>query len=167
MNAAPANTGESVIVTGTRSLGRKARDSTSPIDVITSATLRRSGQPNLADALVRTDPSINIAAMGADTADLTSSIVLRGLNPDDTLVLIDGKRRNGTANITADAGPEQGATPVDLNMIPAAAIDHIEVLRDGAAAPVRLRCGRRRRQRHHEEGRSRHHRQCGDRCERL
>ena len=129
-----ANTGEAVIVTGTRSLGRKARDSTSPIDVITSATLRRAGQPNLADALVRTDPSINTTAEGADTADLTSALVLRGLNPNDTLVLIDGKRRNGTANITADAGPEQGATPVDINMIPAAAIDHIEVLRDGAAA---------------------------------
>ena len=133
-NAAAANTGESLIVTGTRSLGRKARDSTSPIDVITAATLRRSGQPNLADALVRTDPSINMNAMGADTADLTAALVLRGLNPDDTLVLIDGKRRNGTANITADAGPQQGATPVDINMIPAAAIDHIEVLRDGAAA---------------------------------
>ena len=129
-----AAAGESVIVTGTRSLGRKARDSTSPIDIVTAATLRRSGQPNLADALVRTDPSININAMGADTADLTAAIVLRGLNPDDTLVLIDGKRRNGTANISADAGPQQGATPVDLNMIPAAAIDHIEILRDGAAA---------------------------------
>ena len=134
VGAAPVNTGETVIVTGTRSLGRKARDSTSPIDVITAATLRRSGQANLADALVRTDPSINMAGMSSDTAALTSSIVLRGLNPDDTLVLIDGKRRNGTANISADAGPQQGATPVDLNMIPAAAIDHIEVLRDGAAA---------------------------------
>ena len=132
--AAAANSGESVIVTGTRSLGRKARDSTSPIDVISATTLRRSGQPNLTDALVRTDPSITVNAMGADTADLTAAIVLRGLNPDDTLVLIDGKRRNGTANITADAGPQQGATPVDLNMIPAAAIDHIEILRDGAAA---------------------------------
>ena len=132
--ASTANTGESVIVTGTRSLGRKARDSTSPIDVVSAATLRRSGALNLADALVRTNPAINVEAMGADTAALTAAIVLRGLNPNDTLVLIDGKRRNGTANITADAGPEQGATPVDINMIPAAAIDHIEVLRDGAAA---------------------------------
>ena len=129
-----ANTGEAVIVTGTRSLGTKARNSTSPIDVITASALHRTGEPNLAAALVKTDPSINAAAEGADTADLTSALVLRGLNPNDTLVLIDGKRRNGTANITADAGPEQGATPVDINMIPAAAIDHIEVLRDGAAA---------------------------------
>nr|WP_321984832.1 TonB-dependent receptor [uncultured Lichenicoccus sp.] len=133
-SSAAANAGESVIVTGTRSLGRKARDSTSPIDVVTAATLRRSGQLNLSDALTKTDPSIGVNAMGADTADLTAAIVLRGLNPDDTLVLIDGKRRNGTANISADAGPQQGATPVDVNMIPAAAIDHIEVLRDGAAA---------------------------------
>ena len=132
--SALANTGEAVIVTGTRSVGLKARNSTSPVDVITSATLTRAGTPTLAQALVQTDPSINVAAEGADTADLTSALVLRGLNPNQTLVLIDGKRRNGTANITADAGPEQGATPVDINMIPAAAIDHIEVLRDGAAA---------------------------------
>ncbi|WP_422864411.1 TonB-dependent receptor plug domain-containing protein [Endosaccharibacter trunci] len=126
--------GESVIVTGTRNLGKKARDSTSPIDVISAATLSRSGQVNLADQLNRTDPSISIQAYGADTQALVAAIRLRGLNPNDVLVLIDGKRRHATSNITADAGPEQGATPVDLNMIPAAAIDHIEILRDGAAA---------------------------------
>lgn len=131
---AAADSGESIIVTGTRSLNKKARDSTSPIDVISATTLRRSGQPNLGDQLVRTDPSINIAAMGSDTAALTSSIQLRGLGGNEVLVLVDGKRRHTTANITADAGPLQGATPVDINMIPAAAIDHIEVLRDGAAA---------------------------------
>ena len=131
---AAADSGETVIVTGTRSLNRKARDSTSPIDVITAATLARSGQPNLSDQLTRTDPSISIQAYGADTQALVAAIRLRGLSPNDVLVLIDGKRRHATANITADAGPEQGATPVDLNMIPAAAIDHIEILRDGAAA---------------------------------
>ncbi|MGI4959894.1 MAG: TonB-dependent receptor plug domain-containing protein [Janthinobacterium lividum] len=131
---AAADAGESIIVTGTRSLNKKARDSTSPIDVISATTLRRSGQPNLGDQLVRTDPSINIAAMGSDTAALTAAIQLRGLSGNEVLVLVDGKRRHTTANITADAGPEQGATPVDINMIPAAAIDHIEVLRDGAAA---------------------------------
>ena len=126
--------GESVIVTGTRNLGKKARDSTSPIDVISAATLTRSGQTNLSDQLNRTDPSISIQAYGADTQALVAAIRLRGLSPNDVLVLIDGKRRHPTSNITADAGPEQGATPVDLNMIPAAAIDHIEILRDGAAA---------------------------------
>ncbi len=128
------DSGESVIVTGTRNLGKKARDSTSPIDVISAATLSRSGQVNLSAQLSRTDPSISIQAYGADTQALVAAIRLRGLNPNDVLVLIDGKRRHMTSNITADAGPEQGATPVDLNMIPAAAIDHIEILRDGAAA---------------------------------
>ncbi len=134
VSAAAADTGESVIVTGTRNLGKKARDSTSPIDVISATTLARSGQPNLDDQLSRTDPSISIQAYGADTQALVAAIRLRGLDPNDVLVLIDGKRRHQTSNITADAGPEQGATPVDLNMIPAAAIDHIEILRDGAAA---------------------------------
>ena len=128
------DSGESVIVTGTRNLGKKARDSTSPIDVISATTLARSGQPNLSDQLTRTDPSISVQAYGADTQALVAAIRLRGLSPNDVLVLIDGKRRHPTSNITADAGPEQGATPVDLNMIPAAAIDHIEILRDGAAA---------------------------------
>ncbi|MCQ8240822.1 TonB-dependent receptor [Acetobacteraceae bacterium KSS12] len=123
-----------MIVTGTRSLNRKARDSTSPIDVISAATLRRSGQPNLVDQITRTDPSVTIKAYGADTAALVAAIRLRGLSPNQVLVLVDGKRRHPTSNITADAGPEQGSTPVDINMIPAAAIDHIEILRDGAAA---------------------------------
>ena len=129
-----ASGGETVIVTGTRNLNKKARDSTSPIDVISNASLTRSGQPNLADQLTRTDASVNLQAEGQDTQDLVSSIQLRGLSGNDILVLIDGKRRHETSNIFADAGPQQGATPVDINMIPAAAIDHIEVLRDGAAA---------------------------------
>lgn len=131
---AAADQGESVIVTGTRSLNTKARDSTSPIDVISAATLRRSGQVNLDDQLVKTDPSIDVKTEGSDTAALTANIILRGLNPNDTLILLDGVRRHPTSNISADAGPEQGSTAPDINMIPAAAIDHIEVLKDGAAA---------------------------------
>ena len=123
-----------VIVTGTRTLNTKARDSTSPIDVISAATLRRSGLVNLGDQLIKTDPSINIATEGSDTAALTANIILRGLNPNETLILLDGVRRHPTSNISADAGPQQGSTAPDINMIPAAAIDHIEVLKDGAAA---------------------------------
>ncbi|GAN53810.1 TonB-dependent receptor plug domain-containing protein [Tanticharoenia sakaeratensis] len=125
---------EAVIVTGTHAFNRRARDSASPVTVVSAASLRRSGQLNLADAITRVDPSITISAMGNDAGALTSSIRMRGLNPNEVLVLVDGKRRNTTANIYADAGPQQGSTPVDLNMIPASAIDHIEILRDGAAA---------------------------------
>lgn len=132
--AAAGDAGEAVIVTGTHAFNRKARDSSAPITVISSAQLRRSGQLNLADAITRIDPSITMSAMGNDVGALTASIRMRGLNPNEVLVLVDGKRRNSTANIYADSGPQQGSTPVDLNMIPAGAIDHIEVLRDGAAA---------------------------------
>lgn len=116
------------VSTGTHSTNRKARQSTSPVTVVSAATLRRSGQVNLADSLVRTYASINVQAMAADSAALTSSIQMRGLNPNEVLVLVDGKRRHSTANIVADAGPQFGSTGVDLNMIPANAIDHIEVL---------------------------------------
>ncbi len=129
-----AATGETVIVTGTRNINRKARDSTSPIQVVSSAAIRRTGSPNLADALVHVNPSFDSRRMGEDTAALTASIRLRGLGPNETLVLLDGIRRHPTSNIVADAGPEQGSTPADLNMIAPASIDHIEVLQDGAAA---------------------------------
>ncbi|QHC35704.1 TonB-dependent siderophore receptor [Komagataeibacter xylinus] len=131
---ASASSSETLIVTGTHAVNRKAQQSTSPVTVLSAATLRRSGQLNLADALTRTYASINVSAMGNDAGALTSAIRMRGLNPNEVLVLVDGKRRHTTANIYADAGPDFGATPVDLNMIPAAAIDHIEVLEDGAAA---------------------------------
>ena len=129
-----AGSTETLIVTGSRSGKKRARDSVSPIDVVSAAALRRTGQVNLRDALVRTLPSITRQTYGGDTGSLTDAIRLRGLNPNEVLVLINGKRRHTTANIYADSGPQQGATPVDLDMIPASLIDHIEVLRDGAAA---------------------------------
>ncbi|GBR08117.1 TonB-dependent receptor plug domain-containing protein [Acetobacter oeni] len=131
---ASADSGEAVIVTGTHATNRHARQSSSPVTVVSAATLARSGQVNLADALTRTYASINVVAMGADSAALTSSIQMRGLGPNEVLVLIDGKRRHSTANIVADSGPQFGSTGADLNMIPANMIDHIEVLEDGAAA---------------------------------
>ncbi|WP_264802201.1 TonB-dependent receptor plug domain-containing protein, partial [Ameyamaea chiangmaiensis] len=131
---APADSGEAVIVTGTHAYNRHARDSTAPVTVLSAATLTRTGAVNLADSIVRMDPSITTQTQGSDVGALTSSIRMRGLNPNEVLVLVDGKRRHTTANIIADSGPQQGSTPVDLNMIPASAIDHIEILRDGAAA---------------------------------
>lgn len=133
-HAANPTGNETIIVTGTHDIGRTARDSASPVSVVSAATLRRSGQLNLSDALARTYPSINVPTMGNDASSLTSSITMRVLNPNEVLVLVDGKRRHTTANISVDAGPAFGSTPVDLNMIPAAMIDHIEVLEDGAAA---------------------------------
>lgn len=125
---------ESVIVTGTRETGRKARQSLSPIDVVSAKQLSQTGQPNLREALAQLLPSLTMPTGGFDTGALTDSISLRGLNPNETLVLVDGKRRHTTANMYADPGPQQGSTAVDIDMIPMAAIDHVEVLRDGASA---------------------------------
>ncbi|HEY2661444.1 MAG TPA: TonB-dependent receptor [Caulobacteraceae bacterium] len=137
--AAPAAPGaeaqSEIIVTGTRQTGVKAVDSPAPIQLVGSAALKRVGQPDLMQALAQSLPSFNAQQYGADTAALTLSAALRGLNPNQTLVLVDGKRRNGTANLQVDGGsPFQGAAATDLSFIPVDAIDHIEVLQDGAAA---------------------------------
>ncbi|USX21558.1 TonB-dependent receptor [Oxalobacteraceae bacterium OTU3REALA1] len=134
--AAPADAASagSVIVTGTRSSGMKAENSASPIQVLDSASLMRTGQPDLIQALAQNLPSFTAQAFGGDTANLTLSARLRGLSPNNTLVLINGKRRHGTANLAVLGGPYQGGAAADLNFIPVSAIDHIEVLQDGAAA---------------------------------
>jgi len=126
---------EEVIVTGTRQTGVKAVDSAAPIQVVGSGALKRVGQPDLIQALSQNLPSFNAAGYGADTAQLTLSAALRGLSPNDTLILVDGKRRHTTGNLAVDSGsPYTGAATTDLTFIPVGAIDHVEVLQDGAAA---------------------------------
>ncbi len=125
---------DSVIVTGTRESNVKARDSAAPIAVISSESLQATGATDLRTALERTLPSLNYTALGGDLGALTDAIQLRGLSPDDVLVLVNGKRRHTTADIYLDSGPQQGSAPVDLDLIPLSAIDHIEVLGEGAAA---------------------------------
>ncbi len=125
---------DDVIVTGTRQSGRTRQSSPAPVDVISAAELTRTGQQNVFDALNVLLPSFDLPPIGFDTAGLVRSARLRGLSPDDVLVLVDGKRRHVSANINADIGPVGGSDPVDFDMIPISLIDHIEVLRDGAAA---------------------------------
>jgi iron complex outermembrane receptor protein len=132
--AAPTDTTQEVIVTGTRTSGLKAADSAAPIQVLSDAALKRVGQPDLIQALAQNVPSFTAQAFGGDTANLTLSAKLRGVSPNDALVLINGKRRHGTANLAVLGGPYQGGASADLNFIPVDAIDHVEVLTDGAAA---------------------------------
>ncbi|MFM0159981.1 TonB-dependent receptor plug domain-containing protein [Paraburkholderia sediminicola] len=124
---------DTVVVTGTRT-DTKASKSLTPVDVISSAQLQATGQTNLRDALVQLSPSITHVTYGGDAAVLTDALSLHGLSPDHVLVLVNGKRRHTTANIALDPGLNQGSTGVDIDMIPVGLIDHIEVLRDGAAA---------------------------------
>ncbi len=133
-----ASTGDldEVIVTGTRETGLKAADSPSPIQVISADELKAaSGSGDLMSTLAQLVPSLQMQAFGFDMAGQTLQARLRGVSPNDVLVLINGKRRHTTANIAIDTGsPFQGGAGVDLNFIPLDAIDHVEVLTDGAAA---------------------------------
>ncbi len=125
-----------IIVTGTRAPDRTAADSLKPIDIITSAELAATGAPDLETALRTLLPSFNFPEPSQlGTTDATMPAQLRGLAPDETLVLIDGKRQH-TTSIVNVAGPNvgRGSSPVDLSAIPLNAIARIEVLRDGAAA---------------------------------
>lgn len=123
-----------VIVTGTRVTGLKASDSPAPVQVIGADAFKRVGQPDLIQGLAQIVPSFTAEALGGDTANLTLSARLRGLSPNDTLVLVNGKRRHPTGNLHVLGGPYQGAATADLSLIPTDAIDHVEVLQDGAAA---------------------------------
>jgi iron complex outermembrane receptor protein len=127
---------DEVIVTGTRETGLKAADSPSPIQVISADQLKAaSGSGDLMSTLAQLVPSLQVQAFGFDMSGQTLQARLRGVSPNDVLVLINGKRRHTTANLAIDGGsPFQGGAGVDLNFIPLDAIDHVEVLTDGAAA---------------------------------
>ncbi len=125
---------EQVIVTGTRDPHQTARKSVSPIQVVSAAQLAATGQADVRDALVQLAPSVARSARVNGSANMTDAISLRGLTPNQTLILVNGKRRHTTAVLSNNAGPQQGTTPVDIDMIPVSAVDHIEILQDGAAA---------------------------------
>ncbi|HEY0265275.1 MAG TPA: TonB-dependent receptor, partial [Rhizomicrobium sp.] len=84
--------------------------------------------------LAQLSPSFTAEARGGDTGNLTLSARLRGISPNDTLVLVNGKRRHSTGNLHVGSSQYQGAATADLDLIPVAAIDHVEVLEEGAAA---------------------------------
>ena len=132
--AAESTEVQAVIVTGTRTTGLKAADSAAPIEVVGGDALKAVGKPDLIAGLAQNVPSFTAQAFGGDTANLTLSARLRGISPNDTLVLVDGKRRHPTANLHVLGGPYQGSATADISLIPTAAVDHVEVLLDGAAA---------------------------------
>jgi outer membrane receptor protein involved in Fe transport len=131
-----AQEAETVIVTGTRVQGMTAADSAAPIQVLgTDALQHGTGSTDLRQQLGQTVPSFTAQQFGGDTANLTLSAALRGLSPNDTLVLVNGHRRHYTGNLHVDAGGfAAGSSGADLSLIPSSAIDHVEVLLDGAAA---------------------------------
>jgi len=134
-SATDAGALDEVIVTGSRETGLKASDSPAPIQIVSADALNQSGAPDLMSALSQLVPSLQMQAFGFDMAGQTLTARLRGVSPNDVLVMVNGKRRHTTSNLAVDVGsPFQGAAGVDLNFIPLDAIDHIEVLTEGAAA---------------------------------
>ncbi len=124
-----------VIVTGTRADNRTESSSLTPIDVVSAKVLQQTGTNELTTALARIIPSLTFPRpSAADTADSQRPAQLRGLSPDQVLVLVDGKRWHPGAIIVTNGVLGRGSQAVDLNTIPMAAVDHIEVLRDGASA---------------------------------
>jgi iron complex outermembrane recepter protein len=126
---------DEVVVTGTHESGVRAADSAAPVEIVTAPILAHAGYPGLMAGLGATLPAFNVEPLANDTAELTLAAALRGLSANDTLVLVNGKRRHTTANLAVDGGaPYTGAAAADLSFIPVAAIDHVEVLLDGASA---------------------------------
>ena len=126
---------DTVIVTGVRGAPRSVIDSPTPIDVFTSDDIEQGSPTGIFESIRYLVPSFNLPTRaGGGTATVIATGGLRGLNPDHTLVLVNGKRRHKTALINSVSSLYNGAAGVDLNMIPSSAIARIEVLRDGAAA---------------------------------
>jgi iron complex outermembrane receptor protein len=125
-----------VEVVGSRRPNRTSVESIVPVDIIeVSRLLTTLGQPDVNQMLQYVAPSFNSNKQsGADGADHIDPATLRGLGPDQTLVLINGKRRHQSSLINIFGSRGRGNTGTDLNTIPISAIDRIEILRDGAAA---------------------------------
>jgi iron complex outermembrane receptor protein len=126
---------EQVVVTGTRAAGRSRLETISPVDVITDEALIRQGNTELAQGLSNLAPSISFSRPSiTDGTDTVRPATLRGLAPDQTLVLLNGMRRHTSALVNVNGSIGRGSAAVDLNAIPSAAIERVEILREGASA---------------------------------
>ena len=131
----PLGAVDEVVVTGTRAPDRTALRSAVPVDVVPAQAIEAGGYADLGRALNFLEPSANFArAATTATAANTKPVTLRGLAPDQTLVLVNGKRRHANAILNVNNSIGRGAAAVDLDTIPEGAIERIEILRDGAAA---------------------------------
>ena len=124
-----------VVVTGSRIAGRTVADSPVPVDVIDAEALTNSGLTETNKLLNRLVPSFNFPQPSlTDGTDSVRPATLRGLSPDQTLVLVNGKRRHISALLNLNGSVGRGSSAVDLNQLPPVAIGRIEVLRDGASS---------------------------------
>ena len=125
-----------VVVVGSRSTqARSSTQTVAPVDVIQSRDLIATGQVDLTQQLTFVAPSFNSSRQSvSDGTDHVDPATLRGLGPDQVLVLLNGKRRHNQALINLNGTVGRGSVGTDLNAIPSSAIERIEVLRDGASS---------------------------------
>ncbi|MDF0732697.1 TonB-dependent receptor [Pseudomonas entomophila] len=135
--AEPNDRLDTVVVVGTHRSDVTALQSAAPVDVLSGEQLRETGASDLSSALTALSPSFSFpqAPQGAFAGSIAQGASLRGLASDQVLVLVNGKRRHTSANVTRQGLVNgRGAAAVDLSLIPLAAIERVEILRDGAAA---------------------------------
>ncbi len=126
---------EAITVTGSRVLGRTATETAAPVDILDSQALMGTGASETGKILQLLEPSFNFTTNYiSDGSDAVFPATLRGLGPDQTLLLLNGKRRHQTALIHIQQTVARGSAGYDINTIPASALERVEVLRDGAAA---------------------------------
>ena len=126
---------DAVVVVGTRSIGRRVLQAPVPIEVVNREQLSLTGQSETGRVLQMLVPSFNFSSSTiSDGTDALRPATLRGLGPDQTLVLVNGKRRHKSALLHVNTSVGRGTAGTDFNAIPSGAIERIEVLRDGAAA---------------------------------
>lgn len=130
---------EEIVVTGTRKAGQSPTETLSPVDMIGGELVAEQATSDLTDALTKVSPSLNTQRFPiADGTALIRPVTLRNLSPDHTLVLMNGARRHRSALVNLQLAPlgtvNQGSQAVDWAAFPAASIERVEVLRDGASA---------------------------------
>lgn len=126
---------EEITVTGSRASFSSAQDAPVPVTVLTNEMLSNTGATELGRAIQMAAPSFNFSSSSiSDGTDALRPATLRGLGPDQTLVLVNGKRRHTSALIHVNTSVGRGTAGTDMNAIPISAVKRVEVLRDGAAA---------------------------------
>jgi len=126
---------DDVVIIGSRGKPRTDVDRPVPVDVVEAKELAATGQTDLGQQVQFTSPSFNSAKYGVNgTTNYADPASLRGLGPDQSLVLLNGKRRHQFSTLNLNVAPGLGNVVTDLNSLPSGAVKRIEVLRDGAAA---------------------------------
>lgn len=134
-NIVEQSTIEKIAIVGSRDISRSIQELPVAVDILSNQDLRNTGQFEVGRMLQSIAPSFNFASSSiSDGTDVLKPATLRGLGPDQTLILVNGKRRHHASLLHINTSVGRGTAGADLNTIPLNAIKRIEILRDGATA---------------------------------